>query len=242
MEKRVPKNDQICYTTALFILESCMSQKSTFTAQPRTLMGKKSNALRRQGLVPANLMGNGVESVALTVGLNPFKRLYDEVGDTGLVYLTIEGEKQARPVLVDQVAPNPVTGVAQHVVFKQVDLKEKITAEIPVELVGEFGVKDAVLITIHTSIEVEALPTDFPENFTIDISQLTEVGQAVTFNQLDFDRSKVTLMVNEEELDTPVVSVQPQQAEVVEEVAEAGAEGAAAEAAPDAETPAAAAE
>jgi large subunit ribosomal protein L25 len=195
-----------------------MSQKTTFTAQPRSILGKKTKQLRRQGLVPANLMGRGVNSVPMSVGLTAFNRLYDEVGDTGLIYLTIEGETQARPVLVDQVDPNPLTGEAQHVVFKQVNLKEKITAEIPVELVGEFGVKEAALITVHPTIEVEALPTDFPENFTIDISLFTEVGQAVTFNQLDFDRSKITLMVNEEELDTPIVSVQPQQAEIVEEV------------------------
>jgi large subunit ribosomal protein L25 len=202
-----------------------MSQKITFTAQPRTILGKKTTQLRRQGLVPANLMGSGVESVAVSVGLSDFNRLYNQVGDTGLVYLTIDGEAQARPVLIDVVHPEPISGNPQHVVFKQVNLKEKITAEIPVELVGEFAVKEAMLLTVHPTIEVEALPTDFPESFTIDISQFTEVGQAVTFNQLAFDRSKVTLMVGEEELDTPVVSVQPQQEEVIEVEAAPEAEG-----------------
>lgn len=205
-------------------------QKITFSVTPRTLMGKKVKQLRSQGMMPGNVMGNSVASTPVSINTNQFIKLYDQVGDTGLFYLEIEGEKTPRPVLVVDVEADAMSGIPQHVVFKQVNLTEKITAEIPVELVGEFKLAGAVLLTVHDSIEVEALPADFPEKFEIDVTGLTEIDQAVTFNDLNYDRSKITLMVGEEELDTPVVLVQEVREEPVEE--EAPAEAAEGEAAP----------
>ncbi len=202
-----------------------MANKITFSAQNRTVMGKKTNQLRRAGLIPANVMGHSIESVPVSLATSAFTKLYQKVGDTGLFYLEIEGQSTSRPVLIDQVDYNPVTGTVQHVVMKQVNLKEKINAEIPVELVGELTVPEAVVLTVQPTIEVEALPTDLPEKFEIDISVFTEIGQSVLFKDLAYDRSKVELQVSEEELETPVVIVQELAEEVVEEVAETPAEG-----------------
>lgn len=203
--------------------------KITFSAEPRTILGKKSKQLRQAGKIPANIMGRDVESTAITVPATDFKKLYNEVGDTGLVYLSVAGEKAERPVLVSEVGFNPVSGDIMHVVLKQVNLKEKITAEIPVEVVGEFNLPGAVLLTVHPTIEVEALPTDLPESFEINVESLTEIGQAITFKDLKYDATKIELLVSEEELESPVVVVQELQEEVEEtpeEAPEAGAEGA----------------
>lgn len=222
-------------------------QKINFKASLRTLKGKKVKQLRSQGILPGNVMGNQVDSVPVSMSLTSFNHLYNQVGDTGLFYLELDGEAAVRPVLIEDVEVNPISNQPQHVTFKQVNLKEKITAEIPVELVGEFKTAGAVVITVHDAIEVEALPTDLPEKFEIDISGLSEIGQDITFNQLNYDREKVTLMVSEEELDTPVVLVQEVKEEPVEEVVEEVAEGDAAETPADttdaaAETPADSAE
>jgi large subunit ribosomal protein L25 len=217
-----------------------MAQKVTFKTQPREVVGKKVSQLRRQGLVPANISGNLDKTIPVAVELAKFDKLYSQVGDTGLFYLTVEGEKKERPVLITEVQRDPVSDVALHVVFRQVDLSEKITAEVPVEIVGEFEVKGAILATLHDVIEVEALPQDFPEKFEIDATQLTEIGQMVSYKDLNYDRSKVTLMVDEEQLEAPVVMIQEVKEEVEPEATETtdGAEGAApaeGEAAPAAE-------
>jgi large subunit ribosomal protein L25 len=207
--------------------QETLMTKTTFTAETRTLLGKKSKNLRQDGNIPANIMGRNVDSQAITIHRNQFIKLYQEVGDTGLVYLTVDGEKTERPLLVSQVDLNPVSGDVEHVVFKQVDLKEKITAEIPVEIVGEFDVAGAVLLTVHDAIEVEALPTDLPESFEVNVESLTEIGQAITFKDLKYDASKVELKVSEEELESPIVVVQELKEEEPEEEAtetEAGAE------------------
>lgn len=197
---------------------STMTQTTTLTVTPRTLVGKKVRALRSQKIVPANISTPDGKSVAIQLPQNVFVRTHAAVGDTGLVYLTVDGEQEARPVLIEDVQLHSLKDVVLHVVFKQVNLKEKIEAEIPVRTIGENKIPNTVVITVQDSIMVEALPTDFPESFEVDISGLTEIGQMITIKDLPFDRSKITLKVSEEELDTPVVMLQEVKEEPVEEV------------------------
>lgn len=204
-----------------------MPQKITFSAQPRTILGKKSKHFRDQKQIPANISGDLKASIPVAVDTVDFQHLYHRVGDTGLFYLKVEGETIERPVLVDDVQNDPLSGQLLHVVFRQVNLSEKVEAEVPVEIVGEFAVREALVVTVHPEITVEALPQDLPEKFVIDVSKFTEVGQVITFNQLEYDKSKVHLQVEEDQLDTPVIMVQAIKEEV-EEVVVAPAEGAAA--------------
>lgn len=190
-------------------------EKVIFSVEKRAAM--KPRQLRVSGKLPANMYQSGKESVALQCGAQAFTKLYDQVGDTGLVYLSLAGEKEL-PVLIDEVQYN-YEGRVIHVVFRKVNLKEKIKAEIPVELVGEFAVDGAVLVLVKDSVEVEALPTDLPEKFEIDQSKLTEIGQVITLADLHFDQSKVELVLAEGEMPESVtlVSVQEQREEEVEE-------------------------
>lgn len=206
-----------------------MAKKITFQTEPRTLAGKKVGVLRRQGLIPANISGNLDKTIPVTVESRKFDKLYEEVGDTGLFYLTVNGEKAERPVLVDDVQLDPISAKVLHVVFRQVDLTEKISAEVPVELVGEVEIKDAMVVVLKDIVEVEALPQDFPEKFEVDVTQFTQIGDMVTYKDLKFDRSKVSLTIEEDQLDEPIVMVQEikEEVEVVEEVPAEGAEAAA---------------
>ncbi len=56
---------------------------------------------------------------------------------------------------------------------------------------------------------------DLPEKFTIDVSELSEVDQAVYIKDLKIDRSKVEVKNDPEEI---VVKVEPPQKEEVVEV------------------------
>jgi large subunit ribosomal protein L25 len=116
-----------------------------------------------------------------------------------------------------------------HVNFLQVDLKEKVEAEVPVELVGESPAEKQSLGTVVqylNEIKVEALPTDLPEKFEVDTSELAEVDQAIYIKDLKYDKSKVEVKNDPEEI---VVKVEPPQKEEVVEVTPVvavGAEGA----------------
>lgn len=198
-------------------------------ADKRVLMGKKVKQLRSQGMTPANISGKIKEPVAITVPTKEFIKIYNDAGETGVVYVTVEGEKSARPTLIETVDYDRMAKKILHVSFRQVDLKEKVTAMVPVELVGELTLTDASVNQMIQEIEVEALPTDFPEAFTIDLAKFTEIGQEITVKQLDYDASKLTLSAEPDDI---VVQVQELQQMAEEPAAEAApAEGAEGEAA-----------
>jgi large subunit ribosomal protein L25 len=212
------------YLTRYYFSRKNMS-KITFSTTSRDLKGKKVRRLRSQGTIPGNIYVSGGESAAIQFSEKEFNKLYGEVGDTGLVYVEVGESKKSRPTLIDEVQVDPASGDVQHVSFKEVDLKEKIEAEVPVEFVGEFDVKEAVMVQVKNSIIVEALPSDLPEKFEVNIEGLTEIGQSITLADLNFDKSKISLVEIEadEDWENPVVLVQEQrQEEVVEEVVEEG--------------------
>jgi large subunit ribosomal protein L25 len=190
--------------------------KQVLTAQIRKTIGRKVKTLRKEGVIPANVYGKKVKSQAIQVALPEFKKVFEEVGETGLVTLKIEGAKGGdRAVLVSNVQYDPVSDLPVHIDFRQVDLKEKVTAEVMVEVTGvspaEKGGVGTVVKYID-EIEVEALPTDLPEKFMIDISTLTEVDQAVYAKDLSYDKSKVEVKIDP---DTIIVKVEPPQKEEV---------------------------
>jgi large subunit ribosomal protein L25 len=96
-----------------------------------------------------------------------------------------------------------------HADFLQVNLKQKISVEIPVEIVGESPAVKAGLGTVVqyvNEIEVEALPTDLPDKFEIDISALDKVDSEIKTSNLKIDKDKIKL---EEEEDRIIVKVEP---------------------------------
>lgn len=157
-------------------------EKAKLKVEKRKTTGRKVKLLRREGVLPANIYGKKVKSQAVQLDLKSFLPVYQAVGETGVVSLQLKGETKIRPVLIHSVQIDPVTDRPLHADFYQVSLKEKVTTEIPIELVGESpAVKEKVGILIQplSEVEVEALPTDLPDKFEIDIGKLKGVDDAV---------------------------------------------------------------
>lgn len=180
-------------------------KKHQFKVESRSLSTKPKD-LRLKKEVPANIYGPNIESLPIKFDSNQFLALYAEIGESGVAYLNLENKEI--PTMIEELQLDPVTDEVIHVSFKKIDLKEKVQADIPVELEGEFDVPEAVLVTVRDEIEVEALPTDLPEKFTVDVSVLEEVGQSITLADLSYDQNKITIVVGEEGMDAPVVLVQ----------------------------------
>ena len=156
--------------------------KHTFKAETRKITGRKVKSLRKLGLIPAVVYGKKAKTSNLQILAKDFAKLHSQAGESTLVYLQIEGEKEDRPVLIRSVISHAVSEQVLHVEFHQVDLKEKVKAAVPVKLVGEAPAeKDhlGILVQQLNEIEVEALPTDMPEHFEIDVTALSEVNQSI---------------------------------------------------------------
>lgn len=160
-------------------------KKYSLAAEPRSLIGRKVKQLRRSGILPSTIYGKKIKSISVGVKEDDFTKVYQAAGESGLVELAVG--KDVRPVLIHNVQKDPVTGLPLHVEFYQVDLKEKVRAKVPVEITGESPAvkeKQGVLLTILDEIEVEALPTELPEQIVVDVSGLTAVDQEIKVSEL----------------------------------------------------------
>jgi len=190
-------------------------QKNTLKAEKRKVLGRKVKKLRREGVLPANIYGKKIKSLSIKFPVVDFEKVYKAAGETGIVEVAIG--KQKRSVLISNVQLDPVTDKPLHVDFHQVDLKEKTTADVPIELIGESPAEKQGLGTVVQSIneiEVEALPKDLPDKFEIDLSKLAKVDQTVQIKDLVVDTKKVKILAEAEQI---VVKVEPPRKE--EEVA-----------------------
>lgn len=171
--------------------------------------------LRREGILPANIYGKGIKSQSIKLDRLEFSKVFKEAGETGLIELEVEKEKH--PVLVHNVAYEPITDELLHVDFHEVNLKEKTTAQVPVEFIGESPAEkrgEGTLVKYIDELEVEALPTDLPEKFEVDVSGMEEVDATMQIKDIFYDKSKLEVKEDGEEI---VAKIEPLRAE--EEIA-----------------------
>jgi large subunit ribosomal protein L25 len=151
----------------------------------RDVIGKKVRALRRQGIIPANIYGHNVDSLAVQVGSDELRLLMKRHSRNEIIYVQVDG--QERPTFVRDVQRNPVTDQIVHVDFLQISLTETVRLEVPVHF---SGVAPAVTtsggIVTHAlnRVLVEALPTSVPSVIEVDISDLMEIGQSIHVGDL----------------------------------------------------------
>jgi len=191
---------------------------ANLTAEVRTLTGRKTKKLRRGGVLPANVYGKKTESISVQLPLDVFLKTYNQVGETGLIELSVNGDK--KHVLISNVQLDPVSDTPIHVDFREVNLKEKVTAAVQIELMGESPAeKSGVGTPVQqlNEVEVEALPADLPESFTVDISVLSEVDQAIYVKDLVYDKNKMELLADD--LEAIIVKIEPPQEEEVVDTA-----------------------
>lgn len=207
-------------------------------ADERIIFGKKVRKLRRDGIIPAHVFGKKQETEHVSVTSRDFLPVLQKAGETGLIDLKI-GMDKIRPVLIRGVQYDPVYRAPLHIDFYQVNLLEKVTVPVPIVIVGEepekVHIQEAVVLQTVNEVEVEGLPTDLIEKIEVDISQLKEIDDAITVGQMQIDRSKLTVLADEEEV---VVKLAPAvTAEMEQILAEQEAEAQAATEAVAAEEP-----
>lgn len=194
-------------------------EKQVLKATKRTVTGKQVRQLRRAGQLPAVIYGHNVEPVAISLDSHDATIALTKVSSSTLISIDLDGHEI--PTLVREKQRDYIRNVLTHVDFLAVSLKEKLRAEVSIELVGVSpAVKDlnAILVNGLTTLTVECLPTDLPEKFVVDISMLAVIGNGIHV-------SDIVVPDNIKVLDDPdemiVVATAPAKEEVVEVVAAA---------------------
>jgi large subunit ribosomal protein L25 len=217
-------------------------------ASKREIIGKKVRFLRRQGIVPANIYGHGIDSTAINVDAKSLKHLLAHAGKTDLISLKIDDSKNPVRVLVREVQKNPINDELFHVDFYHVKATEEIKVDVPLVFVGEAPVlkkvKNSSLLHLTDSLHIEALPDDLPHSFEVDVSHLEELDQTIHVKDIPLGRG-ITLLSDPEQMVVKIAEAK-KEVEVVPEVVEAEVteevEGVAAEAKAEAEAEAGAEE
>src|SRR5690348_12362665 len=88
-------------------------------------------------------------------------------------------------MVVDQQV-DPIKGTWLHADLKRIDLTKRIRVTVPVHTSGEpkgVKVQGGLLEIITRAIEIECLPDEIPEGFTVDVSELL-IGQSKRANDV----------------------------------------------------------
>ena len=160
-------------------------KRHKLVVEKRKVLGKKVSKLRKEGLMPTNIYGKGVKSLAIQVPYKEFEKVYKEAGETGIVDVEIDGV--IRPSLIHNVQQDYRKHILLHADFFQVNLKEKVKAMIKVITIGEpKAVIDKLGLLMQTleEIEVEALPTELPEKIEVNVEPLAVLDAQVTVGEI----------------------------------------------------------
>lgn len=143
-------------------------------------------AFRRQGLVPCNLYGTGVENVLFTVDAKELKA----VTDTPKSYIIdlVLGDKKYLAV-IHELQFHPVEDNCLHVDFLAVSEDKPIAIDVPLKLTGHpVGVQAGGKFTqLLRKVRVSALLNDLPDELEVDITPL-ELDKRLTVGELNFDK------------------------------------------------------
>ena len=167
---------------------------ATLEAVKREGRGKnEANRLRAGGKIPAVFYGPGKDGKApegVAVAVDPkavLRILHSDSGANTLINLKLDG-LEAR-VMVREYQLDPITHSLLHADFYQLAMDKAIVVTVPVVIKGESkGVKQqgGLLDFVTREIDVECLPTDIPENITVDVTELM-LHESIRVRELPVD-------------------------------------------------------
>ncbi|MGZ4767546.1 MAG: 50S ribosomal protein L25 [Ilumatobacteraceae bacterium] len=196
-----------------------MSQ-TTLVATPRTGKGTPAaRRLRTEGHIPGVLYGRGMEPIKVTVERREFRlALSGPAGVNTVLDLQVGGVSY--PAVVKELQRHSIRRTVNHIDFLQVNMNEEITVHIAVRLEGESKAVAAMGGLVDASVdhlEVSCTPTDMPNEFVIDISdmqpdtviRLSDIPMPKGVTALgDPDMAVVTVLTTAAEVEEPVAAVE----------------------------------
>ena len=159
-----------------------MRKDITVVAQARESRGKnEARRLRVKGSMPAVVYGGADGPEAVAVSPKELGRILNsKTGHNTIFNLNITGRENT-PVMIVDWQFDPIKDSLLHADLKRIDLTKRITVKVPVLTQGDprgVKVQGGLHEIVTREIEIECLPDDIPEQFVVDVTELT-VGQSV---------------------------------------------------------------
>ena len=147
-------------------------------------------SIRKQGLVPCNIYGSGIQNVLFTVSAKDLKAL-THTPNSYIVDLGLDKGQKFTAVL-HEVQWHPVTDEALHVDFLAVTEDKPVVINVPVVITGHSeGVKLGGKLLVSTrKLRVSALMKDLPDSLEVDITEL-KIGKQIVAGDLHYDNISI---------------------------------------------------
>ena len=177
--------------------------------------------LRASGIIPAVVYGYGAKNTSVKVDEVEFIKTIREVGRNGVIELGV-GSKSIK-VMVSDYQYDSLKNQITHVDFLAINMKQELTVDVPVVLVGEaVGASEGGVVQQPLfDLQVTTTPDAIPEHIEVDISELA-IGDSYLVGDLDAT-DKYAIENDKEEA---VVTVVPPTEEPAEDAEETAAEDA----------------
>jgi len=182
-----------------------MAEAVKLECQQRELKNKGFlNQIHSKAMVPGVVYGNGMIPVHIAAEAKQLDKVFQVHGRRALFSLAIPGEKVPLMVVVRDIQKHPFNGKLIHIDFLQVNMTEKITSKVGINISGEDELlnKNVVLVMGLKEIEISCLPGNLPETIVCDIAHL-QAGDKITVADLSVP-AEVDVITDS---DTLVVSI-----------------------------------
>ncbi len=158
------------------------------SAQARTATGKKTRALRRQGVLPIHVYGLKDPPLSLQAESSQVMAVLRSAGYTTPVNVNVDGKSTA-VTLIREIDKHPVTGSVRHVDFMRVDPTVRIEVRVPVVLFNQEeaeGARGGAGFVTQGVYEVMVLarPFDVPNEIRADCSVLDSFEASISVADL----------------------------------------------------------
>jgi len=188
----------------------------TFTVEGTIRETRGKNAARRTrltGMVPATLYGARKEAVALTVNAKQIARiLRSETGHNTIFTVSVAGGGPEKAMLKDWQV-DPLKGGLLHVDLLRIAMDVRMRVRVPVRTFGEpqgVKVQGGIFEMVTREVEIECLPTDIPEEFKVDVSEML-IGKQLRAADLPLDPEKIKLVTDPQRVLAHVVTLKKEE-------------------------------
>jgi large subunit ribosomal protein L25 len=171
----------------------------SLTATPRTITGKSSAKLSKEGLMPAIVYGPKQEPISIALPLLEFKRILRDEGESTVIELS-GVSKASMQVLIHDVDLDPVTSVPRHADFYAIEKGAKVEVAVPLSFIGESAAVKAGgnLVKVMHELEIESEAADLPHEIEVDISTLENMGDQIHVRDIKLPKGVVAQVEGDE--------------------------------------------
>ncbi len=170
-----------------------MAEITVVAEAPRPIGSRAAGRMRAAGRVPGVIYGHGLDPLPISVEGRALRAaLTTGAGLNALLALQVGSETHL--TLAREIQRDPVRSTVIHVDFLIVRRDEIVSAEVPINLVGEarkVANNDGLIEQPLTSLTVHATPANIPSHVEVDISEM-DIGDTIRVGDISLPTGVTT--------------------------------------------------